>query len=451
MGEEETAARSLAARLAAEGAEGQPEGRGVHWHVNVTPRGPRSVLVNCFWYHGVMVGLMLGMNPRNARTKSRSKPQSYTGPEYLVILRDGGTRIADGRTRIEAEAVRAVSRWIEGASLDDVTRDLPFVDRQPRALRKVGALLATGLRWEVGPEPLCELWTYGDGRSCKTTLVDDDQLACSFYLGQAQIAYSEELEDVPASIAAWLVERVSIGELAKRFAGIELESHAPLLESDPARWHWQHVLERIADSDDVLAPLRELIAELAKSPIATKFYSFSSMNRFCFSASSHYPWVNDGLPVVAPAADGTYVVDSTPCALAPAVSLIEARLAAYPITPFFGSAPEHEFPMLQACLREQGSALVPVLIKRQAWYRLEINRQSRRCIVSGRHVSFQEDGTHEVGAIWPTLDAAVRALRRFLEDAVSLESIAEDPLAEHVAKRGPGFMTVGGRTIKSRE
>jgi hypothetical protein len=407
--------------------------------------------VHCFWYHGMMAGLMLGMNPRNARSRLRSKPQSYTGPEYLVILRDGGTRIADGRTPIEAEAVRAVGRWSEGASIDDVTRDLPFIDRKPRALRALATRLAPGLRWDIGPEPLCELWTYGDGRSCKTTVVDDGQTACSFFLGQAPVAYGVELEDIPAAISTWLVDRVSIAELAKRFSAIELESHAELIENAPARWHWQHVLERIADPDDVLAPLRELIGELAKSPIATLFYSFSSMNHFCFSASSHYPWVNEGLPVVAPAADGTYVVDATPCDLGRAVSLIDARLAAYPIKPFFGSAPEHEISTLQGCLEAQGSALVAALIKRQAWYRLEVNRGSRRCIVSGRHVSFQEEGTREIGATWPTLDAAVRALRRFLEDGVSLESIAEDPLAEHVAKRGPGFMTVDGRTSKLRE
>jgi hypothetical protein len=393
---------------------------------------------------------MLGMNSRNARSRSRSKPQSYTGPEYLMILRDRGTRIVDGRTRDEPMAMQAACRWIEGASLDELTKDLPFIDRKPRAMHELAARLAPGMRWDIGPEPSCDLWAYGDGRSCKATLIDDEQVACSFLLGQAQIAYSAELEVIPTAIATWLVERVPVVELARRFPAIQLESHAELIESAPARWHWLHVLDRIADPNDVLAPLRELIAELAKSRIATQFYSFSSMNRLCFSASSHYPWVNEGLPVVAPAGDGRYMVDSTPCDLSRAMSLIEAALSAYPIKPFFGSEPHHDLPALQACLQQQDSALVPRLIQRQGWYRLEVSTGSRQCDVSGRHVSFQ-DGAFEVRATWPTFDAVVAAVRRFLEEGASLGSIAEDPAAEHVAKRGPEFMTIDGRTTKLNE
>ena len=406
--------------------------------------------MHCFWYHAAMSGLMLGMNPRNARSRSPSKPQSYTGPEYLMILRDRGARVVDGRTRDEPKALQAACTWIEGASLNEVTRDLPFIDRKPRAMRELAARLAPGVRWDIGPEPSCELWAYGDGRSCKATLIDDEEVACSFLLGQAQIAYSAELESVSTAIATWLVERVPPVELARRFPAIELESHAELIETDPARWHWLHVLDRIAAPNDVLAPLRELVAELAKSRIATQFYSFSSMNRLCFSASSHFPWVNEGLPVVAPAGAGRYMVDSTPCDLSRAMPLIEAALSAYPIKPFFGSEPHHDLPALQACLQQQDSALVPRLVQRQGWYSLELSTGSRQCIVSGRHVSFQE-GAFEVRATWPTFAAAVGALRRFLEKGASLDSFAEDPAAERVAKRGPGFVTIDGRTTKLNE
>lgn len=450
MGDEETTARSLAASLAAAGVQARPEGGGLHWHVNVGPRGSRSVLVHCFWYHAAMSGLMLGVNPRNARSRSRSKPQSYTGPEYLMILRDSGARVVDGRTRDEAKALRAACRWIEGSSLNEITRDLPFIDRKPRAMRELAGRLDPSVHWDVGPEPACELWLYGDGRSSKATLIDDEQVACSFLLGQAQIAYSAELASVPTAIATWLVERVPVVMMARRFPAIELESHAELVETDPARWHWLHVLDRIVDPKDVLAPLRELIAMLAKSPIATQFYSFSSMNRLCFSASSHFPWVNEGLPVVAPAGAGRYMVDSTPCDLSRAISLVEAALTAYPIKPFFGSRPHHDLPALKACLQQQDSALVPQLVQRQGWYRLEVSTGSRLCDVSGRHVRFQEEA-FEVRATWPTFDAAVGAVRRFLEEGASLESLADDPAAERVAKRGPGFMTIDGRTTKLNE
>jgi len=42
-------------------------------------------------------------------------------------------------------------------------------------------------------------------------------------------------------------------------------------------------------------------------------------------------------------------------------------------------------------------------------------------------------------------------VRRFLEEGASLDNLAEDPAADHVAKRGPGFMTIDGRTTKLSE
>src|SRR5207249_36169 len=107
------------------------------------------------------------------------------------------------------------------------------------------------------------------------------------------------------------VTRSPVHELPTRAPGVELERHAEVLEQDPARWHWLHVRDRIADPDDVLASLHDLIEKLGASPLATTFYSYSSLNRFCFSASSHYPWVGERLPVVAPAGDGVYMVDKT--------------------------------------------------------------------------------------------------------------------------------------------
>jgi hypothetical protein len=106
----------------------------------------------------------------------------------------------------------------------------------------------------------------------------------------------------PSAVSAWLVGRMPLGVLAERVTGVELERHAEILESEPARWHWLHVRDRLAETDDVLAPLRELIEVLTARRIATTFYTYSSLNRLCFSASSHYPWVDEGLPVVAPTA-----------------------------------------------------------------------------------------------------------------------------------------------------
>ena len=108
------------------------------------------------------------------------------------------------------------------------------------------------------------------------------------------------MDDIPGAVAVWLIDGVPLRALAARVAGARLERHAEVLETDPARWHWLHVRDRIGDDRDVLAPLRPLIEVLAASPVATAFYTYSSLNRLCFSASSHFPWVNDGLPIVCP-------------------------------------------------------------------------------------------------------------------------------------------------------
>jgi hypothetical protein len=83
---------------------------------------------------------------------------------------------------------------------------------------------------------------------------------------------------------------------AERVPGVELERHAEVPEIDPARWHWLHFGDRISDPRNVPAPLRPLIEALAASPIATRFYTYSSLNMLSFSASAHYPWADDRLP-----------------------------------------------------------------------------------------------------------------------------------------------------------
>ena len=121
-----------------------------------------------------------------------------------------------------------------------------------------------------------ELWVYGGDRSCKV-VAGETAFACGFFLGQAQVAFGPELGNIPAAVAAWLIARVSVRLLATHVRGVELEPYADVLETDPPRWHWLHVRDRISDPSDVLAPLRELIGRLATSPVATTFYSYSSL------------------------------------------------------------------------------------------------------------------------------------------------------------------------------
>jgi hypothetical protein len=419
---EEATARALVARLTAAELGARALGAGVHWRVEAGSPGGRAVVVSCFWYEQVISGVMLRMNPGNARQRPRDGGAAHEGPEYLVVLQHGGKRVADGRTGVEAEAAACVRRWLDGTALDDLARELPFVDHKPRAMRAIAAQLAPGLRWDIEAEPGCALWVYGGDRSC--TLAprgEGASLAC--WIGQAQVAFGGAISDLPAAAAAWLVDRVPIAELASRVPGLELERHVEWIEREPARWHWLHVRDRLAAPDDVLAWSRALIEALAASPIASSFYTYSSLYWFCFSASSHFPWVDEGLPRVMTLPDGQCLVDEEPCDRATVVEQIERVLAAYPVRPFFGTARHHQLPEVVACLRRHGSALEPALIQRGAWYALEIAQGDRRCEVNSLQVRFV-DGAGTGHASYATLDDAVQAIRRFLEDGTPLGEVA---------------------------
>jgi len=437
MIENEAAAHELVTRLSTVGIDARVSGGGVHWQVDIGPVASRTLRVHCFWYERERSGLVLGMNPGNSRSRLRVTLPPYEGPEYLVSLHQESVHAADGRAHSPEEVVTCARAWLAGVTLDELVADAPFIHARRRAMHALAERLDHQLRWDIGTDPSYELWVYGENRSCKVMAVDD-AVVCSFLIGQAQVAQGQAtaLDEVAAMVGTWLVSRVPPSELATRFPSVELECHAEVLETDPARWHWLHLRDRIADPDDVLAPLRDLIQALAESPVATRFFSFSSMDRFCFSASSHYPWVRDGLPVVTPAAKGVYLVGEKRCNLRRAVQLIEATLMASPLRPFFGSAPHYQLPLLSENLARQGSALRPQLVQREAWYELVVADAAgtRICNVDTWRITFM-DAIGQLDASWPSDDDVVRAIRHFCEGGASLDEIASDPRAQHVSKR----------------
>ena len=215
----------------------------------------------------------------------------------------------------------------------------------------------------------------------------------------------------------------SCSPTALALLGVELERHADLIEIDPARWHWLHVLDRVANPDDVLRDLAPLILKLAELAAVSRFYSFSSLNRLCFSASSHYPWVGD-YPVVAPTGvEGIYYVDDVRCDLEEAVRRIENALAASPIEPFFGSAPDHDLASVVEAFARSGSKLLPQTIQRQAWTVIEVALGARLCRFHDTAVTCIEGAAQWHGPI-RTFDDAVSLARAFLEDGASFEDLA---------------------------
>jgi hypothetical protein len=430
----QTQANALAAGLQNAGFEARVSGAGVHWQVDVTNVGDgganvsRSVRVHCFFCERAITGLLLGMNPSNARSQlGRAQPEPYEGPEYAITLQEGKSQLS-GRTRAEAEVITSVSAWLGGALPAELEKVAPFIDEKPRAMRALAARIALPLRHELGDEPSSPLWIYGEGRSCRLGQ-GTSGVSCGVLLGQAQVAYAGHLEPARLAVAAWLVEGADLRSLAARVPEVAVERHAELLERDPAAWHWAHLRERIAHPGDVLAPLRELVETLASLPSARTFYSYSSLNRLCFSASSHYPWVDQGLPIVGRDGDGRHWVEvdggSDFCDLATAVRRIEATLAASPIRPFFGSAPHHDRPLVAEALERRGSPLRPRLEQRGAWYRLVVASRdgTRQCTVEGRRVTFVEGDRWRL-AEWPTIDGVAGGLHAYLEEGASFAAAA---------------------------
>ncbi len=266
-------AHALVSQLKSAGVDAQATGAGVHWHVDTVSVASRTLRVHCLWDdREEIAGLMLGMNPANARGRVRETRLPCEGPEYAVTLNEHGARVADGRTRDAADVVACARAWLAHSDLERLAREVTFIGERDRAMRALASRLDPELRWEIGKDPGHELWVYGGDRSCKV-VAGDDALECSFFLGQAQVALGTELGNIPAAVAAWLIARLPVRLLATHVQGVELEPYADVLETDPSRWHWLHVRDRITDPSDVLAPLRDLIGRLATSPVATTFYS----------------------------------------------------------------------------------------------------------------------------------------------------------------------------------
>lgn len=417
MRENEAAAHRLAADLHAAELACRVDGGGVHWNVELEPVNNRSVHVACFWYEKAHHALMLGMNPGNRRSALRKEQAPREGAEFYVVLRTSGERVANGRTPDAVQVVTCARAWLSGNSLNELYGLTPFVDARRRAMQSLGAQLDPRIQWKIGDDPGFELWAHEGGRSC---CVRSD--SCSFLVGQVQVAFKEDLDGVPSMMASWLLERVALPEL--RNQGALIERHAEVLEVDPAKWHWLHMRDRIADPEDVLAGVAPVVRRLADSPIASRFYTFSSLNRLCFSASSHYPWTGS-YPVVAPAADGRYWVDQEQHSLEETVALVESALAASPFEPFFGSADELAFRLATECLSRRASSVRAELIRSDQWSEVWLRSARGQCRVNLTSLTCVEESRH-ITVECASFEDVVELALRFLEEGASFEDVATD-------------------------
>jgi hypothetical protein len=441
----------LARELAAEMSGALPEaaismnGNGTQTRVHVV-RDDRSCVVHCFWY-GDPAGLVLGLSSANAHLGQVTGGLERTprsGAEYLIVLHDGAARIAGGRTHTIAEAIRCARAWVvERRPIDELYEPFPFIDHTRRSLARVAALIEAAL----GPAPPVrvvierdvgyELWAYGDRRSCRVD-VGDAACACAFLVVQSQVAGVIVPEpEVAGAVAAWTQERVALDELRRRYPELAVAPHGELLveASEVARWHWRNVLEGARQPGSVLSAFLPLIERVVERPSISSFFSFTSLARLCFSSSSNYPFVTDGLPVLSPAGEARYIVElgaeRREVDVEGALEAIEAALAAAPHRPFHGSAEHLITATVDAELVRQGSSLRVELQQARQWYRARLSHGRRICeLWSTEQVTFREEPGGEVGrATFPDLAATVRAARRWLEEVASPEEVRAEAAA----------------------
>jgi hypothetical protein len=270
---------------------------------------------------------------------------------YRVTLQAHGREVGHAATPVAADVVACARSWLAGVAYDQFDGPL-FTDpglRETRVLNALARKFDPQLQWHLQGNMLRVRY---DDRSCSFAC-ESDGIAGSFECKYGMLA-SAALDDAIPAVSAWLLARVPVHRLATIIPSLEIVSRADILEVDPARWRWLDLRDKFQYSHlpELLLPLVEV---LAASPIAATFYTYMSVLRLCFSASSHYPWVDYGLPivtdgefqelqdprmsnrlVVAAVDDGTYQIGAERYNLARTKELIEQALAESPLRPFFG-------------------------------------------------------------------------------------------------------------------
>ena len=442
-GEHERAtAEELSRALRAElpGCTIKIEGAGVHWRATAA-NAQRACRVNCFWYEPPRADtLVMGPSRSNAHLGSVSTGGQVArrGAEYLVVLHDGAERIAGGRTQARTDVIECLRTWlIEGVTLDDLCDRWTFVDARRRALRRLAGLVVRalqsggGVRVTIEQEIGYELWAYGNGRSCRIDPAGPGTTGCAFLIGQSQAASATLFDDLlGGAIADWTEQRVSLSELKRCVPQLGLEPHAELLErGDVAQRHWAHLLDGARAGDRPLAAFLPLLELIVVRPAISRFFSFTSMISLCFSYSSHFPFVTEGLPVVDPSQGGGYRIalgeETWTGDAAATTARVEELLARAPRTPFCGNEADTRIPLVNAELVRQGSLLRATRVQRRQWFTVGIEAGRRACqdFYGGPpwSVSFLEDGIRLGRAEYLEISAAIGSARRWLEDGALVQ------------------------------
>lgn len=304
----EPLADELAAKLHTAGHEAWTSGR----KVQVAAGDARSVSVSC-WDTG--------------------------GADYDVYLRRrDGIALAMGWTRDVDEVVRAIDAWSDGLEVDALVAVVPFIERERRELRAFAAAMPEGVHTREHSTAL----RVDAAQGARHGWIESGRrgMSCTFTIDEGRRAQVGPGGDLHGAVRAWLIDRCGEGDLAARVPGIEL--------LELSEWKWRRLLDDSRDPRSHRIHLVPLLTRLVASQIVRRFYPVMSLDRLGFSASSAYPFVTDGLPVIEVEHEGQPFHmrlhrvggERTLETITETIEAIEDVLVAYPIAPFVGSAPD---------------------------------------------------------------------------------------------------------------
>lgn len=426
------------------------EGAGVHWHVDVGD-GSRRCRVHCLHYEDsnpfegpsdgtVTLGLRGNAHLSKVQVGERSK--WIAGAEYLVEFCEGEKEVAICRVRSPADVLDSTERWLAGVTLLDIHAAFDFVDRRTRQRRQISEEVATELAalgsvlklsdsTGLGGSEHGELWVYGGERSCRIA-PGADGLEAAFLLHRTQLARVGGLRpnELVRVLAGWIEDQRSTETMSAGPGRWEVVERADLFEQGRyADWHWVQVVAQ-SRHDRVLSSFAPLLPLIVRSEVVSRFFSFTSLNRLCFSRCLLYPFDTERMPLLAPAeGDAFWVADvggywdedqSEPTRMdAPsALRRLEDVLVRDDGAVHPGNRDDAMVDCVNATFRSAGSTLTAEKVQDCQWLRVVVSAaDGRTCRLSSeRRAEVRLTFTEEANPVRLSMDEAVKTLMDRFED-----------------------------------
>jgi hypothetical protein len=252
-------------------------GQGSNWSCSVE-LGSRACVVHCF---------------------------DSKGARYLTGFQTDQQEAAWGRTSSQADTIAATLLWIEGASIDIIRAQFPFIDQQQRAfhalwervLQNCPRLLGATSQNRQLTNDLYELWVADRDRSCRIYFYGDDAFPrCEFHWDGCEL-FAFVADDIPLLadvLARWIIDHATPSALASDFPWIQMRKAARYYEEGRGVEgefieSWDSMERMYEEMQSKLGPaIRAFLADLRQRGYDSKLRAGQSMWTFIVSRSRRH-------------------------------------------------------------------------------------------------------------------------------------------------------------------